>query len=67
MRDTIALENGPIIHKAAQSIFRDPALALALLAVTIRLLFWYYTKRTWEDALIALQHAENGARGWRPG
>src|SRR5579871_348720 len=37
--------------------------ALASFAVAIRLFFWYYTRRTWEDALISTQHAENAARG----
>jgi len=37
--------------------------ALAVLAVAVRLFFWYYTRRTWEDALITVQHAENAARG----
>jgi len=35
----------------------------ALFAVAVRLFFWYYTRRTWEDALITVQHAENAARG----
>ena len=39
-------------------------LAVALLAVAVRLFFWYYTRRTWEDGLITLQHAENAARGF---
>ncbi len=38
-------------------------LALSVLAVALRLFFWYYTGRTWEDALITVQHAENAARG----
>jgi hypothetical protein len=38
-------------------------LAMAVLAVVVRLFFWYYTRRTWEDALITVQHAENAARG----
>lgn len=38
-------------------------LGVALLAVAVRFFFWYYTKRTWEDALITVQHAENAARG----
>jgi len=38
-------------------------IAVAVLAVAVRLFFWYYTRRTWEDALITLQHAENAARG----
>lgn len=37
--------------------------AVAVLAVAVRLFFWYYTRRTWEDALITVQHAENAARG----
>ncbi len=37
--------------------------AFAAFAVAIRLFFWYYTRRTWEDALISTQHAENAARG----
>ena len=37
--------------------------ALAVLAVASRFFFWYYTRRTWEDALITVQHAENAARG----
>src|SRR5450759_193921 len=39
------------------------ALLFALLAIALRLFFWFYTGRTWEDALITLQHAENAARG----
>jgi hypothetical protein len=38
-------------------------LALSVAAVAIRLFFWFYTRRTWEDALITVQHAENAARG----
>ncbi len=45
-------------HWASASIF-----AVASFAVLIRLFFWYYTRRTWEDALISTQHAENAARG----
>lgn len=37
--------------------------AIAGFAVAIRLFFWYYTRRTWEDALISTQHAVNAARG----
>ncbi len=36
---------------------------LIFLAVAVRLFFWIYTGRTWEDALITVQHAENAARG----
>ncbi len=36
---------------------------IIVLAIVLRLAFWYYTERTWEDALITVQHAENAARG----
>src|ERR1017187_5252659 len=36
---------------------------LMVLAVALRLCFWGYTGRTWEDALITVQHSENAARG----
>ena len=42
---------------------KQAMVVLAVLAVSVRLFFWYYTGRTWEDALITLQHAENAARG----
>jgi hypothetical protein len=34
-----------------------------LLAVLIRLFYWHYTDRTWEDALITVLHADNFVRG----
>ena len=45
---------------------------LAVLAVFVRLVFWGYTGRYWEDALIACLHSENFVRGlglspYRPG
>jgi len=36
---------------------------VALSAVLIRLFFWFYTGRTWEDALITVLHSENAVRG----
>ena len=36
---------------------------LIALAVAVRLFFWIYTNRTWEDALISVQHSENAALG----
>ena len=33
--------------------------AIAIVAVVVRLLFWKYTGRVWEDALITILHAEN--------
>lgn len=32
-------------------------------AIGLRLLFWAYTQRTWEDALITVLHSENCVRG----
>ena len=37
--------------------------AIALAACLIRLFFWSYTGRTWEDALISVLHSENAASG----
>lgn len=36
---------------------------LIVLAVLIRLFYWGYTHRTWEDALITVLHSENAVRG----
>lgn len=36
---------------------------IALLAVLIRIVFWLYTHRYWEDALITCLHSENFALG----
>ncbi|MCX5771600.1 MAG: hypothetical protein NTZ09_15210, partial [Candidatus Hydrogenedentes bacterium] len=38
-------------------------IALAIAAIAARLLFWAYTGRVWEDALITLAHSENAVRG----
>ncbi len=39
------------------------ALALAGLAMVLRLVFWVYAQRYWDDALIACLHSENAAMG----
>jgi len=39
------------------------ALALAVLAVILRFVFWHYTQRDWEDSLITVLHSENFVRG----
>ncbi len=39
------------------------AFALAAVALALRLGFWAYTGRVWEDALITVQHSENCAQG----
>ncbi len=39
------------------------AIAIAALAVGIRLVFWQYTGRVWEDTLITVLHSENCAQG----
>lgn len=36
---------------------------LIALAILIRLFYWHYTDRTWEDALITVLHSENAASG----
>jgi len=36
---------------------------IALCAVVVRLVYWAYTGRVWEDALITLAHSENAIRG----
>ena len=59
----VALEHEPTTE-AFRPVSHSLAFGLALLAVVLRLWFWYYTNRTWEDALITLQHAENAARGF---
>ena len=47
-------------------------LAIAVLAMLARIVFWAWTQRYWEDALITCLHSENFARGlglthFRPG
>src|SRR5690348_1755921 len=49
--------------KYFHELFPLETLILSSIAIAIRLFFWFYTGRTWEDALITLQHAENAARG----
>jgi hypothetical protein len=39
------------------------ALGLCLLAMALRVLYWCYTGRIWEDALITVLHSENFWRG----
>jgi hypothetical protein len=34
-----------------------------VLAILVRLFYWHYTHRTWEDALITVLHSENFVRG----
>src|SRR5712692_2617863 len=36
---------------------------IAVLAVSLRLFFWAYTGRNWEDALITVLHSENAVNG----
>lgn len=48
------------------------ALIIAAVGMLLRILFWLYTQRYWEDALITCLHSENMARGFglthvRPG
>src|ERR1700739_272058 len=43
--------------------FSRTLFALMVAAVLIRLFYWGYTGRTWEDALISVLHSENAASG----
>lgn len=43
--------------------FSRTLLVLVLLAVVIRVFYWSYTDRTWEDALITALHSENAVSG----
>ncbi len=36
---------------------------MALVAMVLRIIFWVYTRRYWEDALITCLHSENFVRG----
>ncbi len=38
-------------------------LGIAVLAMLVRIVFWAYTQRYWEDALITCLHSENAASG----
>lgn len=40
------------------------AVTFIILAVFVRLFFWFYTERIWEDALITLTSARNGWLGY---
>ena len=42
---------------------RAAILAIALAGFFLRLFFWWYTGRIWEDALITVLHSENFANG----
>jgi hypothetical protein len=42
---------------------RQACLALMALAVALRIFFWLYSHRTWEDALITVLHSENFHQG----
>ena len=55
-----AFESGG--QRAQRAIVRI-GLALAILAVIARIVFWLYTGRVWEDALITILHAENALAG----
>ena len=43
--------------------FSKALFVLMVAAVMIRLFYWHYTHRTWEDALITVLHSENAASG----
>ncbi|HXA48685.1 MAG TPA: hypothetical protein VNV86_00205 [Candidatus Acidoferrum sp.] len=47
----------------AERAHRYVVAALMVLAVAVRLFFWAYTDRVWEDALITVLHSENAVHG----
>lgn len=59
------MEKSRVIAQGALAMARREAMerpllaALALSAVLLRLWFWFYTDRTWEDSLITALHSEN--------
>ena len=45
------------------SLVPSNSTVIDVLAVLVRLFYWGYTGRTWEDALITVLHSENAASG----
>jgi hypothetical protein len=69
LEDMLGLEG---LGQAENALACRAAMVIATLAVAVRLLFWIYTQRYWEDALITCLHSENFVRGlglshFRPG
>ncbi len=60
LKHTLALE---AIDAAENRRMLRWGLFFIVLAVVLRLVFWIYTQRYWEDALITCLHSENCARG----
>lgn len=54
--------SGSGTENAQRTIVRI-GLAIAITAVIARIVFWRYTGRVWEDALITILHAENALAG----
>jgi len=61
---SVEVESHPSEAAARERLPASWVAGLCVSAVLVRLFFWWYTGRTWEDALITLQHAENAARGY---
>ena len=53
----------PGMDSGAARWFSRTLILIVVSAVLIRLFFWFYTGRTWEDALITVLHSENAVRG----
>ncbi|MGA2655221.1 MAG: hypothetical protein ABSF18_04505 [Gammaproteobacteria bacterium] len=51
--------NTPLQRTRALIIEHPLAAAFMMIAVVIRIIFWLYTDRTWEDALITITPAQN--------
>ena len=56
----VALSLGNLTEAAGRFLRQNPILAVFVgLAIAVRLVFWFYTGRVWEDAMIALTVARN--------
>ena len=66
--ETLRTENPGQVKKLsvlARSLHLDDPwlVGLMIAAFLLRLFFWVYTRRTWEDALITVLHSENFYHG----
>ena len=53
----------PVELRQLPHLQRRIILCIACVGCALRLLFWFYTDRVWEDALITVLHSENFAGG----
>ncbi len=51
------------VERAENRLVVKASLLIAVVAMVLRVVFWIYTQRYWEDALITCLHSENVFRG----